>query len=199
MTQVQAPAQGPKIPERQPMEYRVDQAPVGATADELLLLVAQRPADVRDWAEREGYANLKDHIDSAGVVSAQAATTLTLLLSGLAGALAFAVKVFEPAASPVAWGAAALCAWLTALAAMLVVRNISLAPAPMLHNQPGNVLLLPGSLEALRMGELVNLEMRIRCQQDINVRRAAALNQVRWSAIASPAVFAVAATLAARV
>ena len=166
------------------------------TLTKLLQAVGQCPADLRAWAEKEGYANLEDHIAIAGVISAQAATTLTLLLAGLGGALAFAVKVVEPAASPVAWGAAALCAHLTVLAAVLVARNMHLADAPMLHNQPDSLLQPGASLEQLRMGELVNLEERIRQQQAMNSRRASSLNLVRWAAICGPLVFAVAAALA---
>lgn len=168
------------------------------TEAELMQRVAQCPDDVRDWAEREGQANLKDHIDLAAVISAQAATTLALLLAGLGGALTFAVKVLEPGASPVAWGSAGLCVYLAVLAGVLVVRNVSLKSGPMLHNQPGNLLLPQATLQQLRMGELVNLELRIRDQVATNDRRADSLNQVRWAAIAGPAVFAVCAVLAAR-
>ena len=168
------------------------------TLTELLRAIGQCPADLRAWAETEGYANLEDHIAIAGVISAQAATTLTLLLAGLGGALAFAVKVVEPAASPVAWGAAALCAHLTVLAAVLVARNMHLADAPMLHNQPDSLLQLGASLEQLRMGELVNLEERIRDQRAMNDRCARSLNLVRRAVIAGPLAFAIAALVAAQ-
>lgn len=168
------------------------------TLGELFRAVGQCPADLRAWAEVEGYANLKDHIETAAVISAQAATTLTLLLAGLAGALAFAVKVFEPGAGPVAWGAATLCVYLTVLAAVLVARNLNLVEAPMLHNQPDSLLQPDANLEQLRMGELINLEERIREQQGLNNQRARSLNLVRRAAIASPAVFAAGALLAAR-
>ena len=163
---------------------------------ELLLRVAKCPADVRAWAEAEGFANMKEHVDSAAVMASQAATTLTVLLAGLGGSLAFAVKVFEPSPGAVAWGAAALCGYLAVLSAVLVLRNISLEVAQMQHNQPGSLLLPNATLEQLRMGELVNLELRIRHQTAFNNRRAAALNQVRWAVIASPLVFAAAAALA---
>lgn len=168
------------------------------TLDDLFRVVGQCPADLRAWAEAEGYANLKDHIETAAVISAQAATTLTLLLAGLGGALAFAVKIFEPGAGPVAWAAAALCAHLAVLAGVLVARNLNLVEAPMLHNQPYSLLHPDATLDQLRMGELINLEARIRAQQGLNDLRACSLNLVRRAAIASPAVFAAGALLAGR-
>ena len=180
------------------MENQVMTKPQLPTEDELMQRVALCPADLREWAEKEGYANLSARIASCAVIGAQAATTMALLLAGLGGALAAAARVVEPGAGPVAWGAAALCAWMMLCAGVLVVRCINLESAPMLNNQPDN-LLVPGvTLEQLRMGELVNLVVRIRQQTAINDRRAKALNQVRWAALASPAVFLLAALAACR-
>lgn len=173
------------------------QAPLRRLSEgELLNVVALRPQDVRAWALSEGYANLQQHIDGAAVIAAQAASTVTLLLAGIGGALAFAVRVVEPGAGPVAWGAAAVCGYLALLVALLLHTNIRLDEVPMLHNQPESLLAPNATLEQLHMGELVNLEMRIRTQAAINNQRARALNWVRGLAAACPLVFVVAGLVA---
>lgn len=166
------------------------------TEDELLANVAACSTEVLDWAEREGYANLKAHIDSGAAINAQAASTLQLLLGGIGGALAFAVKLAEPGAGPVAWGAATVCAWWMAVAAYLTVRNMNLVDAPMLSNQPGHLLLPGATHDQLRRGELVNVEMRIRDQRDMNQARGNSLNRARWAALVGPAWFAAGAVAA---
>jgi len=157
--------------------------------EELLARFAQCPAELRDWAEKAGYENLKERIESGNAIAAQAATTLTLVLAGMGGALAYAVRVFEPSPPPTVVASAALCVWLMLIAALLVLKCINLAEAPMLYNQP-NRLLLPGhTLADVRAGELVGLQERIWQQIDRNNGRSAWLNACRNLAICSPVVF----------
>ncbi|XVJ69863.1 MAG: hypothetical protein HEQ39_09565 [Rhizobacter sp.] len=142
-----------------------------------------------DVAEKAGYENLKQRIASGDTMAAQAATLCTLLLAGIGGSLAYAVKVFEPVPSLVAWGAAAFCAYLCVLAALLVHRCINTADAPMLFNEPKNVLVPGATLQLQRPAELANLQQRIDQMIARNNTRATALNGIRYAAIASPLVF----------
>lgn len=145
-------------------------------------------ADVQAWAEQAGLSNLQGRIESGARIGQQAATTLTLLLAGLGGTLALALPVLAPQPGPVAYAAAALCVYLALLSAVLVVTVIRLRDAPMLHNQPGNLLVPGATLAQLRAGELANIELRIRQQAALNRSRANALDAVRMAAIASPVV-----------
>lgn len=156
----------------------------------VLASAAACPADVVEWAEREGHANMRAHVETAAGISAQAGAMLTLLLGGVGGALAWAVRLAEPGAGPVAWGAGAVCVWWGLVAAYLNAANLQLVDAPMVSNQPAHLLMPGATLDQLRRGELVNLEERIRQQRDMNVRRAAALNLARYLALAGPLVFA---------
>ena len=66
------------------------------TLDEMSQAVSQCSADMRAWAEAEGYANLKEHIEGAAIISAQGATTLTVLLAGFGGARAgFGIHLYR--------------------------------------------------------------------------------------------------------
>lgn len=161
------------------------------TKDELFTRFYAAPEGACAWAEEAAYGNLRGRIESGIANASQAATTLTLLLAGMGGALAYAVRVFEPGpASPVAWGAAALCAYLAVLAIVLLARCINAAPAPMLYNAPANLLVAGADLATLRCGELVNLQERIEQQTARNLKRAKALNAIRLWAAASPVLFA---------
>lgn len=167
-----------------------DPSPQRELTEELLRRFAQCPPDLRAWAEEVGYENLKERIASGNAIAAQAATTLTLVLAGMGGALAYAVRVFEPSPSAPVVASAALCVWLMAIAALLVLKCINVADAPMLHNQPGNLLLPGHTLAEVRAGELVGLQSRIWQQVDRNNARGAWLNACRNLAIGSPLVFA---------
>jgi hypothetical protein len=153
-------------------------------------------ADVRKWAFECGYGNLKARIESGAVLVSQAATTLTLLLAGVGGALAYAIRILEPGASPAAWGAAVVCAWLAILAAVLVARVINARNVPVLYNSPQNLLIPGAGIDQLQAGELQNLQARIDGQAAVNLLRADWLNRVRGGATLTPAVFAVAACVA---
>ena len=154
------------------------------------------PEDVREWAEKAGHENLRFRIESAGLLAAQAATTLTVVLAGLGGAMAYAVRVAEPHPGSVAVGAAVLCVHLAGVASLLVWKCMSVRAVPTPYNQP-SYLLVPGTLEQLRVGELANLEMRIRDVVALSMNRAVWLNRSRALAISSPLVF-VAGAVASR-
>jgi len=52
-------------------------------------------ATLLDYAESAGLENLRNHLVAADSLSKEANTTLTILLAGSAGSLAYAVKLFE--------------------------------------------------------------------------------------------------------
>jgi hypothetical protein len=147
---------------------------------------------VRAWATTQGYEHLKGRVESGNAIANQAVTTLTILLAGIGASMAYAAKVFAPQPDGLARGAAFLCAYLCVLAALLVIKCINLGAAPTLYNEPDK-LLLPGSLEALSIGELANLQGRIDQMKRRNSDRARWLNGLRLFAIAGPLVFALAA------
>lgn len=154
------------------------------------------PKDMRDWAEGLGYLALKSRIDSGAAIAAQAATTLTLLLAGTGAALAAGLPVLQPLAGPVAWGAAAVAAYLVLLVAATVRWCINLADAPPMYNRPGNLVIEGATLEQVRLGELASVDRRIRQQTALNTRRANALNRIRLAAIGAAPVFCAAAAAA---
>lgn len=164
------------------------------TDKELLDRIARCEQPVRHWALQEGLQNLEGHIEAQGAIAAQAATTLALLLAGIGGSLAYAVKLLEPGAAPaVARGAAALCAYLMVLTALVVWRCLNTRPSPALHNHPANLLVPGADLASIQAGELLNVQRRIEQQIAITAERARWLNGVRLLAPCSPIVFAAAA------
>ncbi len=161
-------------------------------ANELSKRAFECDDDVRAWAFECGYSNLKQRIDTGTVLVAQSATTLALLLAGLGAALAYGVRVFESRPGIVAWGAAAVCVWMALLAAVLVAKCVNARPAPLLHTSPTNVLVPGATLRQIQAGELQRLQERIKIQSEVNEARAMWLNRVRYGAVATPLVFALA-------
>ena len=150
------------------------------------------PKEQREWAEKYGYDNLKGRIEVGGMIASQAATTLTLLLTGIGGSLAYGIKIFEPGSGAIAFGAAWICAYLTLLAIVLFAGCVTLADAPALFPEPQNVLIpsTTNTWESVRLGELANLQVRIDQMKARNIKRARILDAVRWAAIATPLLFA---------
>lgn len=88
-----------------------------------------------DWVETAAFGNLKDRLDTGDLLLAQANTLLQLLLVGIGGALAYAMRLAEPGvAGAAAWGTAAVAAWLMGVAAVLTVRCIATRNTPALYN-----------------------------------------------------------------
>lgn len=152
----------------------------------------KQPADLREWAEICGYENLKGRIEVGGLIASQAATTLAILLAGAGGSLAYGIKILEPHPSALACGAAWVCLYLTLLSVLLVAFCVNLEGAPPLYSEPQALLANRGSTEAIRLGELANLQQRIEDMKSRNERRARILDAVRWFAIGTPALFALA-------
>lgn len=146
--------------------------------------------DVLEWAEKSGIENLKMRIATADTIAKEAATTLTVLIAGLGGALAYGIKVVSPSPDAIAYGAAFLCAYLIVLAVLLIRYCLLLSPIPALYNEPKN-LTRPGlPLKTLRAMELKNIQARIERAVARNNRIGQQLNAVRLAAVLSPIVFA---------
>lgn len=126
----------------------------------------------------------------------ESATTLTVILAGLGGALTYAAKVLEPQqAGPIAFAAAVLCVYLTCLAAGLVLRCMLVREIPAVYQSPLN-LAQPGfPIDEIREAELTNIEARIDDMLAINAGVARALRAIRILTVFSPVVFAIAAAV----
>lgn len=148
------------------------------------------------WAEPLAYKALEARISSAAAIHAQATTALTALLAVLAGLGGWSLKVLEPGAGPAAWGALGATVYLTLLVLATVRWCINLVDAPAVYNRPGNLLVPGATLQQIRVGELANIDERIRQQGAITDRRAVALNRVRLAAVGVVPVFALGAGVA---
>jgi hypothetical protein len=146
-------------------------------------------AAVLVWAEQCGIENLKGRAETAGRLAKEGATTLTVLLAGVGGSLAYAAKLLEPNAGPMAAAAAVMCAYLALLCVVLVVKCMLLRAFPAIYNEPLH-LAQPGyELHTMRRVELANIAARIKQAMNHNDRTARWLNGVRLCAAASPLVF----------
>jgi hypothetical protein len=147
-----------------------------------------------EWAEKSGLENLKTRHDTLGNLRKEASSTLTLLLAGLAGSLAYAAKLFEPgAAGPVAFGAGAVCIWLTGLALYLVFNAMLFLPVPAIYNEPKGLAQPEFTLDELRHESLNGLQERIDEIVKINDKLADVVNWTRALAAILPGIFVVAA------
>jgi hypothetical protein len=123
-----------------------------------------------------------------------ASTTLTILLAGIGGALAYVVKGLE--VRPIAaltFGAGVFAIWLMLAAIVLMVQCIVTTALPAPTNEPKNLYQKEFGLDQLREAELRNLQERISQTTARNHRVAAWLDRVRLFAIVSPVVLAIAA------
>lgn len=152
------------------------------------------------WAENAAMEHLKGRLQTGDVLLAQANTLLSLLLVAIGGALAYAARLFEPqgVASPMAWGMAAVVAWLVVVATNLVVQCIVTRPTTTLYNEPRNIYRpeLGLSEDAIRGFELDNVQARIDRTKRRNAAVAYWLDRCRYAAIATPFVFVMAAWIA---
>jgi hypothetical protein len=149
---------------------------------------------VLDWAEKQGLENMEQRHATAELLAKEAATTLTLLLAGLGGALAYGVKLLEPGgADAVEGGAALLCVYLAVLSVLLTFKCLLIGDIPAITNEPKNLAQRGYSFDALRAVELRNLQQRIDHAVQRNVQIAKLLNRFRVAAACSPLMFAVGA------
>ena len=148
------------------------------------------------WAETAGLENLKARNETLATLRKEAAATLTIVLAGLAGSLAYAAKMFEPGpAGTVSFSAAAVCCWLVIVAARVVSEGMRTVDLPAIHNEPLNLAKERYTLDKLRFAELKNLQQRIDETALVIGRVASDLNEIRVMALATPVVFLVAAII----
>ena len=152
--------------------------------------------DFLDYVEREAKENIRFHLDTLETLNKEAHTLLGLQLVFASAAFGYALKMAEPG-EPVALavGAVVLTAWLGALAALTAVRCLMHAPVEAPANEPENLLLDGVELDALRLAELDNVQVRIDRNQSRNAETGRALNTLRLLTIVSPLVFGLAAAV----
>ena len=143
-----------------------------------------------DWVEVNAQENVRFHLHNANVLAKEAATTLTLTLTGLGAALAHGVHGLAGGALTAAHGASlALAAYLTLLAVATVFKCMKIAPIPAPTNEPGNLYQPRFPLERLREAELKNLQERIEEAVARNDAVTGWLNRIRLAATLSPAIW----------
>lgn len=142
-----------------------------------------------EWIERNGIENLKARVATADTLAKEASTTLTVLLAGIGGSLAFAAKSLEGAVTYQTVAAITTCAWLVFLSAMLVHFCMMVRPIPSVYSQPASLLQranIGATLDQWRYGELLNIEDRIQEAIRRNHTVAQKLNLVRTLAYLTP-------------
>lgn len=80
-----------------------------------------------DWIEKSAVENLKQRVECADVLAKEAATTLTVLLAGAGGSLAYAVKAADGDFSASVLIAAFVCVWLASCAIWLVLTCLKIS------------------------------------------------------------------------
>jgi hypothetical protein len=119
-------------------------------------------SELIDWAEKAGLENLRFILQNAETLSKEASSTLTALLAGMGGSLAYAVKGFEQTSlSPLAIGAVALAVWLMIAGCLLVIFCMLTTFLPAPTNEPRNLYQKKFTVEILREIELQNIQERI--------------------------------------
>jgi hypothetical protein len=142
-----------------------------------------------EWIEKAAIENLKGRRETADILAKEAATTLTILLAGVGGSLAYGVKVLDGDMSNMVIAAAAVCVWLTVLAMVLVLTCLKIKGIPAVYNQPGELLKRGDTQESFdewRRGELENIQQRIEAAVARNDTTARYLNGVRIFAVCTP-------------
>ncbi len=153
-----------------------------------------------DWIEKAAIENLRGRLATGDVLLAQVNTLLSLLLVGIGGSLAYAVKLADnTSASPFVAGMVLVVAWLTIVAAVLVWRCLFTRETQLLYNEPRNLYQpdLGITFEALRIFELDNIQARIERTKKRNAMVATWLDRCRAAAVATPAPFILGACVAA--
>lgn len=148
-----------------------------------------------DWVERAAVENFKLQHQTADILAKESATTLAVLLAGLGGGTAYAVRaVTGDAPTSVEWGAVAFTVHLLVLCFLLVQRCLKIQPIPSIFNEPKNLLGVREShpdlsFDDIRGYELQNMQDGIQTAGVRNGKVAASLNKIRLVAVLSPIWF----------
>lgn len=146
-----------------------------------------------EWIEKAAVENLKQRVEGADVLAKESSTTLTILLAGIGGSLAYAVKLFDGDSSRSVIAAVVVCGWLTVCAMVLVFTCLRISKIYLVYNEPGNLLCRQergASFDQWRRGELKGMQERIRYNTLRNEKVAARLNLIRIMAALSPLIAA---------
>lgn len=154
-------------------------------------------SEILDWAEKCGIENLKAHRETADYLQKQAVTTLTVLLAGATGGLAYAIKGAEYGSLWWAVGSAAFSLYLYGLCALAVFKTLTVSDFPALYNEPASLYQPHYSLADIKEAELVNIQERIVQAVARNRETSEWLNYIRYAAVASPIIFLIVAGVVA--
>lgn len=151
-----------------------------------------------EWAERNGRENLKARLATGDHLLQQANTLLSLGLVAIGGLLAYGMKVFNPGASAMEWGAAWAAAYLMTVCAVLTAKCIVTKETQMPFNEPANIYKPEAGLSQTQVLEfemeiLQGLIVKTKARNDLV---ATWLDRSRYAALFTPAVFAASAFLA---
>ena len=144
-----------------------------------------------DWIEKAAVEHLKQRVECADVLAKEAATTLTVLLAGAGGSLAYGIKIADGDFSASVLIATFVCVWLAICAILLVHKCLKIEAIALVYNEPKNHLLRltsDASFENWRKEELLGMQVRIDANTLRNDRTAKSLNHVRTMAAATPAI-----------
>ncbi|MCU7933702.1 MAG: hypothetical protein KZQ99_02340 [Candidatus Thiodiazotropha sp. (ex Dulcina madagascariensis)] len=148
--------------------------------------------DLLTYAEEAGMENLRFRIQNSEVLAKEAASTLTIILAGMGGSLAYAAKGLEHTPpSSLVLGAAALALWLMIVGCLLVVFCMLTTELQVPTNEPTNLYQAKYSIEKIRIAELKNIQARIEKATMRNQRVAVWLDRCRLLFLASPLIFAI--------
>ena len=155
--------------------------------------------DAIDYVEQQAAKNIGYHDQCGDCLTEEANKVLSLLGLLIPGALAGAVKLFEmqlgsprPAGTLVlALATGLLACYLAVLAAYVTLACLRAGDAQPPTNQPMPLIeaLQRSPLEAVRHGELMNLDARIESAAARNRRRGKHLNRVRLLFCATPLAY----------
>jgi hypothetical protein len=150
--------------------------------------------EVIDYAEKAGLENLRFRLQVTEALLKDATSTLTFLIAGIGGSLAYAASGFDKAnLSALAVGAAVLSLWLMVISALLVIRCMGSQELQTPTNEPLNLFKPEYAILEIREVELRNIHERIQRTRKRNEKMATSLDAVRLLAIASPVVFGLSA------
>lgn len=143
-----------------------------------------------DWVEKAALENLKGRITTADNLAKEAGNTLTVLLAGAGGSLAYAIKLLDESAKLSTFVAMVAGVWFTVLSILLVWKCLTIQSIPAIGNEPANVLGRPPekTFQDCRTGELATVQERIDRLKARNNLTAKNLNIVRLLAAISPVI-----------
>jgi len=150
--------------------------------------------DILTYAENAGMENLRFRLQNAEVLAKDATTTLTVILAGIGGSLAFTVQgLGNKELTPFVAGAAVLAVWLMIVGCLLVIKCILTSELQAPTNEPSHLFQPEYEAEVIRKVELRNIQKRIDLTKARNIDVAYWLDRCRLLALSSPLIFIIAA------